>query len=230
MEVLKAQVSNNTIQIVQCPKYITSGTIGLKAEFTFDNRWYDLTKMAIFRVGKMAKTVEIKEDTVDVPWEVLEVPYEHLFLGVYGVNADCTLAIPTVWEKICIIAPGADPDADPSVDPTLPIWQDLLFRVEDLEESGGGGDGTGQDGYSPIARVTQTANGAVITIKDKNGTTTATVTNGKDGADGKDGNPGKDGADGHTPQKGVDYWTDADRTQMIADVISALPVYNGEVV
>lgn len=41
---------------------------------------------------------------------------------------------------------------------------------------------------------------------------------------------GKGGADGYTPVKGTDYWTDADKAEMIADVISALPVYNGEVV
>ena len=38
------------------------------------------------------------------------------------------------------------------------------------------------------------------------------------------------GEDGVAPVKGVDYWTEADRTQMVADVIAALPVYNGEVV
>lgn len=57
----------------------------------------------------------------------------------------------------------------------------------------------GTDGYSPTANVTQNDNGAIITITDKNGTTMATVTNGKDGADGNpgaDGRPGKDGADG----------------------------------
>lgn len=59
----------------------------------------------------------------------------------------------------------------------------------------------GEDGFSPIATVTQTNNGAVITITDKDGTTSATVTNGKNG------NPG---ADGYTPVRGVDYWTSAD--------------------
>ena len=57
----------------------------------------------------------------------------------------------------------------------------------------------GADGYSPTANVTQNDNGATITITDKNGTTTATVTNGKDGVDGNpgaDGSPGADGADG----------------------------------
>lgn len=216
MEVLKVQVSNNTIQVAQCPKCITSGTIGLKAEFTFDGPWYALTKMAVFKVGAIAKTVEIKEDMVVIPWEVLENPYEQLYVGVYGVNADCTVAIPTVWGEVCVIEPGADPEADPSVDPTPSVWEDLLARVEWLEQYGGGsGGGGGADGYSPVANVVQTANGAVITITDKKGTTTATVANGKDG---------------DTPKKGVDYWTPADRTQMVADVISALPVYNGEVV
>ena len=80
-----------------------------------------------------------------------------------------------------------------------------------------GGSG-GADGFSPIATVTQTDSGATITITDKNGTTTATVTN------------GKDGVDGCSPVKGTDYWTEADKAEMVADVITSLPVYDGEVV
>ena len=38
------------------------------------------------------------------------------------------------------------------------------------------------------------------------------------------------GADGRTPVKGMDYWTDADKTEMVADVINSLPVYDGSVV
>ena len=51
---------------------------------------------------------------------------------------------------------------------------------------------------------------------------------GKDGNDGKDGSPGKDGEDGqpgkdgHTPVKGVDYWTEADKTEMVQQVIAAI--------
>ena len=35
----------------------------------------------------------------------------------------------------------------------------------------------GADGFSPIATVTQTASGATVTITDKNGTTTANISN-----------------------------------------------------
>ncbi len=62
----------------------------------------------------------------------------------------------------------------------------------------------GEDGFSPIAKVAQTEEGAVVTITDKNGTTEAIITNGKDGE------PGKDGEDGYTPIKGKDYFDGKD--------------------
>ena len=34
---------------------------------------------------------------------------------------------------------------------------------------------------------------------------------------------------GKTPEKGVDYFTEADKQELVAAVIAALPVYNGEV-
>ena len=45
------------------------------------------------------------------------------------------------------------------------------------------------------------------------------VFNGKDGVDGENGEPGKDG---YTPQKGVDYWTEADKEEIKADVVGEL--------
>ena len=47
-----------------------------------------------------------------------------------------------------------------------------------------GSGGNGDVAVSPTATVTQTNNGATITITDKNGTTSAKITNGKDGKDG----------------------------------------------
>lgn len=61
--------------------------------------------------------------------------------------------------------------------------------------------------FSPVANVTQTADGAVITIEDEDGTTTAVI---KNGVDGKDGRDGVDGKDGYTPVKGTDYFDGKD--------------------
>ena len=53
------------------------------------------------------------------------------------------------------------------------------------KDGANGKDGAdGSDGYSPTATVEQTDTGAIITITDKNGTTTANVLNGKDGEGG----------------------------------------------
>lgn len=71
-------------------------------------------------------------------------------------------------------------------------------------KAGGGSGGGGADGFSPIANVTQTDRGATITITDKNGTTTATVTNGKDGKDGEKGDTGATGAKGDKGDPGAD--------------------------
>ena len=81
------------------------------------------------------------------------------------------------------------------------IIGDAVGAVNKPQDNTGG---NGQDGFSPIATVTQTSTGATISIQDKNGTTTATITNGKDGAN------GKDGQDGYTPKKGVDYFDGVD--------------------
>lgn len=97
----------------------------------------------------------------------------------------------------------------------------LAEAKESGQFDGENGD-PGDDGFSPVATVTQTENGAVITVTDKSGTTTATVSSGvkgekgdpgekgepgTPGKDGAAGAPGKDGADGKTPVKGVDYGT-----------------------
>lgn len=37
------------------------------------------------------------------------------------------------------------------------------------------------------------------------------------------------GGDGYTPQRGVDYWTEEDKNEIVSDTVAALPVYNGEV-
>ena len=44
---------------------------------------------------------------------------------------------------------------------------------------------------------------------------------GADGAKGADGAPG---ADGYTPQKGVDYYTDEDKAELVAEVLAEVPV------
>ena len=47
------------------------------------------------------------------------------------------------------------------------------------------------------------------------------------GAPGATGPQGPAGADGKTPVKGTDYWTEADKAEIVSDVLAALPNASG---
>ena len=89
------------------------------------------------------------------------------------------------------------------------------------------GAGTsGQNGYTFTPSVS--AEG-VISWTNDGGLENPTPVNikGPAGAPGATGAPGAKGADGKTPVKGTDYFTEADKTEMVNAVLAALP--NGDV-
>lgn len=47
------------------------------------------------------------------------------------------------------------------------------------------------------------------------------------GLKGDKGDTGPAGADGYTPVRGTDYWTAADKAEIVDDVLSALPTWTG---
>lgn len=134
MEIIKLRIRGNMAEVTDAPAVITSGTVGLPVEFTFDDRWDGLSKTAVFRAGCTAKAVTNLQAQAIVPWEVLEKPNCWLQIGVYGVNADGSVAIPTLWANVCVIHTGTDPEADPAVDPTLPVWQEIWNTVSELRQ------------------------------------------------------------------------------------------------
>lgn len=58
-------------------------------------------------------------------------------------------------------------------------------------------------------------------------TSTLTGPQGPQGPQGEIGPQGPEGPAGYTPKRGTDYWTDADKTQMVSDVLDALPTWTG---
>ena len=129
MDGIRIEVTGNIAKVVDKPGKITSGTVGLPIEFTFDSHWDGLKKLFVFRSGKVVKTVE---NAATVPWEVLVRPGFWLSVGVYGTNEEGTEVIPTIWANVCPIQDGVDPDGDPAADPTAPLWlaaQDHINNV-----------------------------------------------------------------------------------------------------
>lgn len=80
----------------------------------------------------------------------------------------------------------------------------------------------GSSAFSPTASVEQTDNGAVITITDKNGTTTAVVTNGEQGEPGPQGIQGEKGEQGPKGDPGTTDYAELTNTPVIPSSISAV--------
>ena len=99
---------------------------------------------------------------------------------------------------------------------TISVDGAAIATVEDGADGKPGA--AGADGITPT--IGPNGNwflGATDTGKPSRG---ETGTPGKDGAKGA---PGAPGAAGHTPVKGTDYWTAADKQEIVNSVIAALP-------
>lgn len=192
MEIARIEVSG-AVASVRYRDQIPAGLVGGIVTVVYsDTIWKGLTKTVVFKGGAETRDVVSEESAVTIPHETVAEPGKRLYVGFYGTDTDGTLVIPTIWADLGMIRDATDPSGDVSTDPSLPVYAQLAQQIGDLRDqvenmspgSPGGGTGGGQDGFSPIASVAQTADGAVITITDKKGTTTATVKNGRDGDDG----------------------------------------------
>jgi hypothetical protein len=133
MDGIKIEVTGNIARVIEKPKRITSGTVGLPVEFSFDSQWDDLKKVAVFRAGDIIRTGFLTDLKRTVPWEVLVNPDAWLSVGVYGTNDDSSITIPTIWANVSPIHPGVTPYGDPSTNPDLPIWGELQSIIENIE-------------------------------------------------------------------------------------------------
>lgn len=112
--------------------------------------------------------------------------------------------------------------------------ESILLRLTRLEQTGGTGGATIND-TTPSTTTTYSGSKIEEIAKTKVGTTelNTAVENAlteakKSGEfDGEPGAKGDPGDDGYTPVKGTDYWTEADKTEIVNDVLAALPTWEG---
>jgi hypothetical protein len=81
---------------------------------------------------------------------------------------------------------------------------------------------TGNGGADGVS-ATHEWNGTVLTITSASGTSSADLK----GAKGDKGDKGDPGADGKTPVRGVDYWTSADKQEIVDEVLENVPSGGG---
>lgn len=89
----------------------------------------------------------------------------------------------------------------------------------------------GSDGFSPTVAITDIEGGHRVTITDSTGEKSFDVLDGETGPQGPKGDTGETGpqgpsgaagADGKTPVKGTDYWTEADKQEIVDEVVAEL--------
>ena len=133
MVIAKIRV-NGTIARTVYRKAIPAGIIGAQVEFDYaDDIWHGLRKTVVFK-GAVTKDVVTDANIVTIPHEVVEKPSFRLNIGVYGVDADGNVAIPTLWEDIGAILDAADPSGDTNTDPSLPVWAQIQEQIGNLDE------------------------------------------------------------------------------------------------
>lgn len=187
------------------------------ADFIFDDEWANRAITVRFIHNKKFVDVVLPtEHSCVIPVEVLKMGW---------VEVGCfTDEMTTTYARVFINASIKETEGSP-VEPTEDVYSQLIELLNSKMLKGDKGD-KGIDGISPTVETEETSTGATITITDVEGTKTFRLFNGENGSDGIDGLNGKDGK---TPVKGVDYWTSADKAEIVNDVLSNLPQAESEV-
>ena len=120
--------------VAEYRKLIPAGIIGAQVLLDYaDGVWQGLHKTVVFR-GAVTKDVITDAEVVTIPAEVVAKRGVALQVGVYGVDADGNLAIPTIWADLGTVRDAADPSGDATTDPSLPIWAQIQAMIGNLED------------------------------------------------------------------------------------------------
>lgn len=206
MIVAKIQVSGVRAHVVY-RNFIPAGIIGAQVEIDYaDDLWQGLHKTVVFR-GAVTKDVVTDANIVTMPQEVAEKPLSPLSVGVYGVDADGNLAIPTVWADLGFVRESANPSGDTTTDPSLPVWAQIKQIAYEAKQQALSVRNDADSGAFDGAPGPQGEPGP----------------QGQKGDTGQRGEKGEPGAPGYTPVKGTDYFTESDKTELVNAVLAALP-------
>ena len=232
MKIAEVRVSGcrcETVRLEPIPRGIVGAVVTV--EYT-DPAWDSLRKTVVFR-GAATKDVLDAGNEIVIPAEVVSKAGGSLYMGVYGVDAENHVAIPTIWTELGVIQGAATPSGDASTAPSLPVWAQIQAMVGDLgtldteaksnlvaainEALTKGGEIAPAEVQrivedylkaNPLGTGADGKDGITPTIG-KNGnwylgsTDTGKPSRGADGTPGATGAPGKDGAPGADGKDGI---------------------------
>ncbi|MBQ0067183.1 MAG: DUF4886 domain-containing protein [Phascolarctobacterium sp.] len=113
---------------------LTKGSNGIIVSFSFGQDWQNLSKTVIFKYGANQKDVILTEASVTIPWECLQNVGDEIIIGIYGSNAEGTIAIPTLYAKLGEVVEGADPSGDESYEATKDVVAQVIALASDAKQ------------------------------------------------------------------------------------------------
>ena len=131
MKIAEVRVSGcrcETVRLEPIPRGIVGAVVAV--EYT-DPAWDSLRKTVVFR-GAATKDVLDAGNEIVIPAEVVSKAGGSLYMGVYGVDVENHVAIPTIWTELGVIQGAATPSGDASTAPSLPVWAQIQAMVGDL--------------------------------------------------------------------------------------------------
>ena len=131
MKIAEVRVSGcrcETVRLEPIPRGIVGAVVAV--EYT-DPAWDSLRKTVVFR-GAATKDVLDAGNEIVIPAEVVSKAGGSLYMGVYGVDAENHVAIPTIRTELGVIQGAATPSGDASTAPSLPVWAQIQAMVGDL--------------------------------------------------------------------------------------------------
>lgn len=238
-------LSHSSIKIINRPLVTSQSKNYVKAHFEPLTDDWILPITAIFAADGKSYTVLLdNNNTCTVPWEVLK------HTGAVNVSAFCGDLHTANIAQFNVAQSGYIDGQTPS-EPTPTVYEQILERYENKQDkltagnnikiinnvisATGGDSGGGADGKSAYEIALEhgfvgTEEDWLTSLKGAKGEKGDKGEQGLQGEKGADGKNGVDGIDGHTPEKGVDYFTKADISDITSKVIIDLPKYNGEVI
>lgn len=131
MIIAKIQVSGSNASLVSSES-IPAGIVGAQIQINYAaDIWQRLQKTVIFQ-GAVTKDVLTNSSIVTVPPEVVAKANVNLSVGVYGTDANGSIAVPTIWARLGTVRRAASPSGDTTTAPTLPVWAQIQTDIGNL--------------------------------------------------------------------------------------------------
>ena len=131
MIIAKIQVSGSNASLVSSES-IPAGIVGARIQIDYAaDIWQRLQKTVIFQ-GAVTKDVLTNSSMVTVPPEVVAKANVNLSVGVYGTDANGSIAVPTIWARLGTVRRAASPSGDTTTAPTLPVWAQIQTDIGNL--------------------------------------------------------------------------------------------------